>query len=101
MNQSPTDRRTPELLVEIALFETKCGGRHSPIVPPHFTGPLMLDNELFTCRIYLEAPVYPGDTFRAKLRLLQYESLADRMVPGCSFTLWEGHPIANGVVITA
>src|SRR4051794_13472840 len=98
MSPSPMDSQPPDLLVQITLFETEKGGRQSPILPPHFTCPLMVNEELFTCRLYFEAAIHPGQTFTPKMRLLLAE-VQNELRPGATFALWDGRPIASGMVL--
>jgi hypothetical protein len=62
----------PHVIAKVRLFQSEEGGRPSAILAPHFTCPMEVAGELFTCRLYL--PKWAEST-RVARRSCQSDSL--------------------------
>lgn len=90
--------RVPKYEVALVLVSAEEGGRRSPLLPPCFRGVFALDGEFFSCYLFLDVPIEPGESGRASLCPLHPELLEGRLTTGVSFTLWERRTIATGCV---
>jgi hypothetical protein len=97
------DVSEPQVIASVRLFRSEDGGRASAILAPHFTCPMEIAGELFTCRLYLTevGRIDPGSEATVPIRFLAPELVSDKLEPGLSFRLWDGHYFGEGTVLTS
>jgi len=102
-NMPAIDVSEPQVIASVRLFRSEDGGRPSAILAPHFTCPMEIAGELFTCRLYLTevGRIDPGCEATVPIRFLAPELVSDKLEPGLSFKLWDGHYFAEGTVLTS
>lgn len=95
------DVSEPQVIANIRLYPSEQGGRASAILAPHFTCPMEIAGELFTCRLYLAEAgrIDPGSEATVPIRFLAPELVSDKLEPGLSFRLWDGKYFADGTVL--
>lgn len=88
-----------DIVADIKLLSTNEGGRTLPLPLPWFGCPMKIKDEYFDCRIYYDAPIYPGDKVEGvHVRFLSTKTVLSLLNVGFEFTLWEQKTIASGVV---
>ena len=97
-NMPPIDIQESHVIANVRLYQPENGGRRSPILPPHFTCPIEIDGELFTCRLYLAdiGRIDPGGEATVPIRFLAPELVSDKVKLGLAFKLWDGRYFAEG-----
>src|SRR5215813_3758670 len=101
-NMPAIDVSELQVIADVRLFRSEEGGRSSAILAPHFTCPMEIAGELFTCRLYLTevGRIDPGSEATVPIRFLAPELVSDKLKP-LSFKLWDGHYFAEGTVLTS
>ena len=96
------DFNEPHAIARVRLFLPEEGGRTSPILAPHFTAPMDIGGELFSCRLYLTeiGRIDPGGEAIVPIRFLAPDLVFEKLRPGVSFRLWDGRCFAAGVVLS-
>jgi translation elongation factor EF-Tu-like GTPase len=96
MNKSQAD-----LMLNVHLFPTEAGGRRSNTPSNSFKCIFKIFEELHDCQLVLDATgaLKPGQNVTVPARLLNPESLKDRIKQGQTFKLCEGHrEVGEGTV---
>jgi len=91
----------PDAIVEIELFATQDGGRHSALPLPQYGCPVEISGEYFDCRVDLSevGEILPGGKARVPIKFLYPEFVKPLLKFGLQFTLWEGRTIGSGRVV--
>lgn len=85
------------------------GGRRTPISVPTYGCPVFFEGvpelsaHAYDCRMSISdlgRPISPGDTVEEiALAFLSADQVLPHMMPGVTFTLWEGKTIGSGTVL--
>lgn len=92
--------RGPDIIASVRFYPVHDGGREGSTSYPIFRCPLEFEGERFDCGLLLDevGPLAPGMTASVPIILLSPALIKSRLRIGSKFTLWEIHPIAEGVV---
>lgn len=90
--------KKPQVVSSVHLFKT--GGRQGRIVAPKFKCPLLFEDELFECCLFLDQGHLDLGVTQAgiEIEFLHPELVVSRLKPGALFHLWEGKTIGYGHV---
>lgn len=99
----------PKITVKITLLRSDQGGRVQPLPAGRFGCPVFfndvpeLSDHAYDCRFSISEQgrhVAPGETVEnIEARFLSPDIVLPHMRPGIRFTLWEGKPIGQGLVV--
>jgi hypothetical protein len=91
----------PHIIADIEFLTTEEGGRRTTFTAEQYGCPFGFKGEYFECRVDLSSvgPLPPGGHARVPIRFFHPELVLSRLVPGSSFTLWEGKTIGRGKVV--
>ena len=90
----------PDAVVTVSFFPMEMGGRRQS-TPPDFFGCLMnIEGSMYDCRLVLTdvGAIAPGDTLDVPVKFLNYKSVELVLKPNIEFKLYDGKPVASGVV---
>jgi hypothetical protein len=91
----------PDIQVEITLFPTEQGGRHTAILSGEYRGVLGVGAEHLSVRFFVPAGMRfgLGSTVQVGVEFLFPEYALRHFPPGTEFTVWEGRAIGRGRVL--
>jgi hypothetical protein len=88
------------VVATVQLFPTDAGGRRGPTPADIFNCLMLIDNEVFSVRLYLDGvgSILPGQTARVLIRFLYPERARQYCAVGKMFNLREISAIGDGVI---
>jgi hypothetical protein len=84
------------------MYPTDAGGKAVTIPPVQFRCPLLINGELFDCRLLLNqtgTSLSPGRTADVPIKFLYLDLVRNLLMPGAKFALWDMQNFADGTVL--
>ena len=89
----------PEMIISVRFRLATEGGRSNGVSGETYACPLVVGGDAFDCRIAVPpGGMDLGRTYDLALQFLFPELALPRMQVGTPISLWEGRPIADGVI---
>jgi hypothetical protein len=89
----------PDAVIEVRFKTPSEQGRQGAIVGQVYGCPLIVDDEAFDCRIYLEGKTLElGKAYEVGVKFLNPQLALPHLSPGKAISLWEGREVATGKV---
>jgi len=90
-----------DAVIRVRFLTTNEGGRKSNVVGTVYSCPMLIDNEAFDCRVYLEGKTLElGSTYDVPVRFLAPDVAVPRLGLHKRVHLWEGFPVADAEIVS-
>lgn len=88
-------------VIRVRFLPRQEGGRHKPVEGRFYACPLFVGGKGFDCRLILNGRrLELGTEYEVPVSFLNPDDVLSTLRPGVDVLLWEGFPVAKGVVVS-